>query len=124
MAKTSPLPDLAQYSVNAGVSDLRIHDLRRTAVRNMRHAGVPQIRPHEDFRSQDRFHGAPGTWTATASRQERIIQEEIQSGPDEVLDHALAALREGPTGHKPRQRQGTAKSSTIFSRNLPLPVLS
>lgn len=30
--------------------------------------------------------------------QERIIQEEIQSGhfdsPDEVLDHALAALRE------------------------------
>jgi phage I-like protein len=98
MAKTSPLPDLAQYSVNAGVSDLRIHDLRRTAVRNMRHAGVPQIRPHEDFRSQDRFHGAPGTWTATASRQERIIQEEIQSGPDEVLDHALAALREESNG--------------------------
>src|SRR5713226_6581223 len=34
--------------------------------------------------------------------QERIIQEEIQSGnfrsPDEVLDHALAALREKSNG--------------------------
>jgi Arc/MetJ-type ribon-helix-helix transcriptional regulator len=34
--------------------------------------------------------------------QERIIQEEIQNGhfrsPDEVLDHALAALREKSNG--------------------------
>ena len=34
--------------------------------------------------------------------QERIIQEEIQSGhfrsPDEVIDHALAALREKSNG--------------------------
>lgn len=36
--------------------------------------------------------------------QERIIQEEIQNGhfnsPDEVLDHALAALRE--KSHQPK----------------------
>lgn len=46
--------------------------------------------------------------------QERIIQEEIQSGhfrsPDEVLDHALAALREKSdvaqaTGLTPRPRK-------------------
>lgn len=38
--------------------------------------------------------------------QERIIQEEIQSGhfrsPDEVLDHALAALREKGRQPKPK----------------------
>jgi len=46
--------------------------------------------------------------------QERIIQEEIESGhfqsPDEVLDHALAALREKPivtqaTDAQPRRRK-------------------
>ena len=46
--------------------------------------------------------------------QERIIQEEIHSGhfrsPDEVLDHALAALREKSnsaqaTGASPRPRK-------------------
>ena len=62
--------------------------------------------------------------------QERIIQREIQSGhfrsPDEVLDHALAALREksnvAQASSSPKARP--AKSSTIFSRNLPLPVLN
>ena len=48
------------------------------------------------------------------SEQERIIQEEIQSGhfqsPDEVLDHALAALLE-------RQRQ--PKSLVEFFRESP-----
>lgn len=46
--------------------------------------------------------------------QERIIREEIQSGhfrnPDEVLDHALAALRE-----KARQQ----KSLVQFFRDSP-----
>ena len=46
--------------------------------------------------------------------QERIIQEEIQSGhfhnPEEVLDHALAALRE---------RQKTPKSLVQFFRESP-----
>jgi len=41
--------------------------------------------------------------------QERIIQAEIASGhfrtPDEVLDHALAALKRRSTGAK-RQRHG------------------
>lgn len=58
--------------------------------------------------------------------QERIIQEEIQSGhfrsPDEVLDHALAALRE--KSNAAQARQGPAGSCTIFSRNLLLPVLN
>ncbi len=46
--------------------------------------------------------------------QERMIQEEIEKGhfrsPDEVLDHALAALREknSPRQIEPRRRRNLA----------------
>ena len=53
--------------------------------------------------------------------QERIIQEEIQSGdfrsPDEVLDHALAALRE--KGRKPKAT-ATRKNLAQFLMESPL----
>ena len=52
--------------------------------------------------------------------QERIIQEEIQNGhfrsPDEVLDHALAALREkNPPPKKPRRNLADVLSEPPFA---------
>jgi Arc/MetJ-type ribon-helix-helix transcriptional regulator len=47
--------------------------------------------------------------------QERIIRAEIESGhfrsADEVLDHALAALRRKSTNAKRRRPEGTWRSS-------------
>jgi Arc/MetJ-type ribon-helix-helix transcriptional regulator len=54
--------------------------------------------------------------------QEQIIQEEIQSGhfhtPDEVLDHALAALREKQ--ERVRRAQAAAAKIRELSRGLSL----
>lgn len=52
--------------------------------------------------------------------QERIIQEEIQNGhfrsPDEVLDHALAALREkNQQAPKPRKKLLAVLSKEPFA---------
>ena len=52
--------------------------------------------------------------------QERIIQEEIRNGhfrsPDEVLDHALAALREkNPPLKKPRRNLADVLSEPLFA---------
>ena len=54
-------------------------------------------------------------------QQERIVQEEIQNGrfrsPEEVLDHALAALQE--KGHQPRAAR-SRKNLAQFLMESPL----